>query len=267
MTRRSLAVGVAAAVIAVGAVLGLVTARAGEPAASGVTRADRHFIPSGDTTEPVGAATARPADVLSTERPTSAPEGSVGHQSARIEDLEPEEKPRPTRLRIAALGINAPIAAYGVAANGEMDVPTDAGTVAWYEHGPAPGHEGSAVLAAHVDYNGRKGVFFNLADLRAGETVTVAFDTGAAQTFTVTDGASVAKQALPVEQLFRRDGPPLLTLITCGGDFDRATRSYRNNVVVRAKPSAPHGSGLSQSSPGVGRSNRKTKGGAAGAYL
>jgi sortase (surface protein transpeptidase) len=161
----------------------------------------------------------------------------VRHHSARLEDVEPTEKPHPTRLRIDALGIDAPVIALGVAANGEMDVPTDADTVAWYEYGPAPGQRGSAVLAAHVDYNGERGVFFTLDDLEAGESITVEFADGPPRTFTVTDGASIAKTALPVERLFRRDGRTTLTLITCGGEFDAATRSYRENVVVRARPS------------------------------
>jgi sortase (surface protein transpeptidase) len=178
----------------------------------------------------------------STARATSSGEPSdpgdaVSHHSARLEDVEPVDKPRPTRLRIDALDIDAPIVALGVAANGEMDVPADAGTAAWYEHGPSPGQDGSAVLAAHVDYNGRRGVFFNLSDLQAGATVTVEFADGPQRRFTVVDGASIAKAALPIDQLFRRDGEPALTLITCGGDFDPATRSYRSNVVVRTSPS------------------------------
>lgn len=165
-----------------------------------------------------------------------APTG-VRHHSARLEDVKPVDKPRPTRLRIDALDVDAQVAAFGVAASGEMEVPTNADTVAWYEHGPSPGQRGSAVLAAHVDYNGQRGVFFDLADLQAGATITVEFADARLRSFTVVDGASISKKALPVDQLFRRDGRPTLTLITCGGDFNPATRSYRNNIVVRARPS------------------------------
>jgi len=34
--------------------------------------------------------------------------------------------------------------------------------------------------------------------------------------------------------LFARTGQPRLTLITCGGAFNRTTRSYDNNIVVTA---------------------------------
>ena len=163
---------------------------------------------------------------------------AVSHHSARLEDVEPVDKPRPTRLRIDAIGVDAPVVALGVADSGEMDVPTDADTVAWYEYGPSPGQPGSAVLAAHVDYNGRRGVFFDLSDLPAGATLTVEFEDAAPRTFTVVEDALIAKEALPVDRLFRRDGRPALTLITCGGEFNAATRSYRNNVVVRTVPTA-----------------------------
>ncbi len=53
--------------------------------------------------------------------------------------------------------------------------------------------------------------------------------------YQVTARVSYPKAALPTS-LFRTDGPPTLTLITCGGPFDSATRHYRDNVVVAAAP-------------------------------
>lgn len=180
---------------------------------------------------------ASPSPVAPENQPF-APDGAgpVSHRSARIEDAEPEDKPRPTRVRIPALGVDARIASLGVAATGEMDVPNEAGTVAWYEYGPSPGQDGSAVLAAHVDYNGVRGIFFDLAQLDAGDRITVDLAGVGSRSFTVQQRASVAKEVLPIDELFRRDGEPVLTLITCGGEFDAAARSYRSNVVVRAVP-------------------------------
>jgi hypothetical protein len=44
------------------------------------------------------------------------------------------------------------------------------------------------------------------------------------------------EQALPLDALFRRDGPPRLTLVTCGGPFLPEVGGYRDNVVVVAEP-------------------------------
>lgn len=152
------------------------------------------------------------------------------HRSARLSDVAR----RPTTLRIAALGVRAPVVAMGMDAAGELDVPRDAATVAWYRTGSAPGAAGSSVLAAHVDYNGERGVFFALDRLRPGDTVRMAFDDGTSTTFDVVSRRRYRKAALPVRELFSRNGPPVLTLITCGGAFNPSTGHYEDNTVVQA---------------------------------
>jgi hypothetical protein len=39
-----------------------------------------------------------------------------------------------------------------------------------------------------------------------------------------------------LDRIFAKDGDPVLTLITCGGDFNRSLRSYEDNVVTYAVP-------------------------------
>ncbi len=43
------------------------------------------------------------------------------------------------------------------------------------------------------------------------------------------------KDSLP-SALWSDSGPESLALITCGGDFDRSTRRYEQNIVVYAVP-------------------------------
>jgi len=47
---------------------------------------------------------------------------------------------------------------------------------------------------------------------------------------------SLPKADLAAAQVFRRDGDHALVLVTCGGAFDRTTRTYAENVVVTAVP-------------------------------
>ena len=115
-------------------------------------------------------------------------------------------------------------------------MPSRADAVVWYRFGPSPGAPGSAVIAGHVDYDGQRGTFFRLQDLGPGAIVTIDYDDGSRQRFEVTDTRSIPKPALPTDAIFTRSGPPLLHLITCGGSFDRAAGSYRDNVVVEAVP-------------------------------
>jgi sortase (surface protein transpeptidase) len=238
MTRRLTAAGLAVVLVGALAIVGVrLVASTPADALPSQLRTERDVAASAMGSDSPFISDASPEPRPRSEQPPG-PDGSapVRHRSARIEDLEVERKPRPTRLRIPALGVDAPVRAFGVAPSGEMDVPADASTVAWYEHGPGPGQPGSAVLAAHVDHDGQRGVFFDLADLTAGAELVVELASGRTRTFVVRERASIAKVALPIDELFRREGDAVLTLITCGGEFDPGARSYRSNVVVRAAP-------------------------------
>jgi sortase (surface protein transpeptidase) len=132
--------------------------------------------------------------------------------------------------------VDAEVSPVGLEPNGEMEIPpaTQAG---WYLHGPRPGEaDGTAVIAAHVDYGGQRGVFYDLRGLAVGGEVSVTDQAGAVHRYVVVERYQVDKDELPIEQIFVADGPPGLTLITCGGAFDRGARSYDDNIVVRAVP-------------------------------
>lgn len=142
----------------------------------------------------------------------------------------------PRRLTVPSIGIDAPVVPVGLEADGSMEIPgvSEAG---WYKYGPRPGeYDGSSVIAAHVDYNGRAGVFFELRRLAVGAEIVVLDDRGMEHRYTVSERFQVDKGKLPTDELFRIDGPETLTLITCGGIFDRSARSYVDNIVVRAVP-------------------------------
>jgi len=145
------------------------------------------------------------------------------------------ELPAPVSLAIEALDVaGAPVVAVGVQARGEMEVP-GVGEVGWYRFGARPGDEGSAVLAAHISYDGVDGVFRHLADLAAGDTVSVQFADGAERAFRVTEVAQYGKSELPAD-VWARAGTTELVLITCGGEFDAVAGSYEDNVVAYATP-------------------------------
>ncbi len=146
-----------------------------------------------------------------------------------------DESTMPVAVRIADLGLEAPILSVGVDDKNQFAVPA-ADSVGWYEHSAMPGSAGSTVLAAHVDYGGRAGAFFNLSDLEEGETLEVELADGSILRYRVTTNILYDKTDLPADELFRKDGASVLTLITCGGTFDQEHRSYRGNVVVTAEP-------------------------------
>lgn len=172
-----------------------------------------------------------------TTPPTTSPRTTIGTSSARIEDALPAPSPAPVRLRIEAIGVDAPVVGVGLAAGDELEVPA-ASDVGWYRFGPSPGDPGSAVLAAHVDYDGERGVFFDLRSLEPGARLVVITDDGRDRTYEVEALRQYPKEGLPADEVFGREGDPRLALITCGGAFDPSARSYRDNVIAYALPVA-----------------------------
>jgi sortase (surface protein transpeptidase) len=155
---------------------------------------------------------------------------------ARVTLLDQPTPSPPVRIRLPSLGVDAPVVASGVDERGEMQVPNDIREAGWYRFGPQPGSAaGSSVVAGHVDdrIQGR-GAFYNLDGLVLGDPVIVTTTAGADLDYRVTDVRQIAKATLPVDDIFALDGPPRLALVTCGGSFDRAIRSYRDNTVVPA---------------------------------
>ena len=152
--------------------------------------------------------------------------------------LAPAAPAQPAQVRIGTIAAAAPVVAVGVDERGAMAVPEDVRTVGWYRFGSRPGSlSGSAVLSGHVDdrVQGR-GVFAALGDVEPGDLVEVELTDGTRLGYRVRTVERVAKDALPADELFARSGPPRLTLITCGGDFDWTTRTHTENVVVTAEP-------------------------------
>ncbi|MFD7500617.1 class F sortase [Streptomyces sp. NPDC059850] len=145
---------------------------------------------------------------------------------------------RPQRVDIAAAGVHAPVIGAGLDRKGAVKPPSfsRADSVAWYRGGPEPGTPGAALLVGHVDTRSKPAVFYRLRDLRRGETVRVARSDGSTAEFTVEDVAMVTAKRFDARRVYgpRTGGRAELRLITCGGRFDRETRTYSANVVVSA---------------------------------
>ncbi|MEZ5099401.1 MAG: sortase [Thermoleophilia bacterium] len=144
----------------------------------------------------------------------------------------------PTRVRIPTLDVDAPVSAVGIdLAAGALAVPTNVRRTAWWQDGAAPGdEEGAVLIAGHVDSAAAgEGAFFSLKGIRRGARIEVATRGGDVVRYRVTSVKRVRKAALPTS-VYSRQGDARLVLVTCGGPFDRAAGSYRDNVVVTAVP-------------------------------
>lgn len=177
--------------------------------------------------------------------PTAAPpqdggavvEQRPGTRDASIPDEPDAATSPPVRLLVPDLGLDVPLDAVGVTDDGLMEVPEDADRAGWYRFGPSPGDDtGSAVLAGHVDDREGPGAFMALTEAQEDMRVVVEHDDGSRTDYTVTARRTTDKKELPVDDLFDRDGPPLLQLVTCTGPWSERAGSYRDNLVVTATP-------------------------------
>lgn len=149
----------------------------------------------------------------------------------------PAPLPAPVSVSVPALGITANVVSSGVQADGQMAIPPGRDDAGWYRYGPAVGaSQGSAVIAAHVATPEGKGAFFPLRDVTVGQQITVALADESTRTYQVTGRSQWNKAELPVNEVFRPNGEHRLTLVTCGGAFDRGIGRYSDNVVVTAVP-------------------------------
>ncbi len=163
------------------------------------------------------------------------PASEVPLRSGRLIDDVVVEPVQPVAIRVAGIALEATIISVGVDDNDQFDVPA-ADTVGWYQHSASPGEAGASVLAAHVDYGGAPGAFFNLAEVLPGDRLELEMEDGRVMEFVVTGNTEYSKTELPFDELFRKEGESVLQLITCGGTFDPEARSYEANVVVTAVP-------------------------------
>jgi hypothetical protein len=146
---------------------------------------------------------------------------------------EPTYTGEPTRLRIATIGVDAPLEQLDLDSHNVLIPPKSYGKPGWFRGGILPGDAGAAVVAGHVDSYTGPAVFYQLHTLKEDDIVEVQRG-GVWIRFRVTSVERYPKNRFPTEKVYMPTPGAELRLITCGGEFDRGRRSYRDNIVVYA---------------------------------
>ncbi|MFE0206876.1 class F sortase [Streptomyces sp. NPDC058985] len=169
--------------------------------------------------------------VIGTGRPTGAP--STGGSPGADPTAASLDRSAPTEVHIPAIGVSSTLEDLGLDRGGVMETPRNPGLAGWYTPGPTPGQQGPAVIAGHVTWNGDRSIFYRLAELSAGDTVTVDREDGRTVTFTVDRVEQYPKNEFPTVDVYRNLDHAGLRLITCAGDYSADGR-YADNIVVYA---------------------------------
>ncbi|SMC68465.1 class F sortase [Lentzea albidocapillata] len=147
--------------------------------------------------------------------------------------LPPSE---PVEVRIPKIGAKSSLVPLGLNPDETIEVPPveQPMQAGWYRLARTPGEVGPAVILGHVDGNKQPGIFFRLKELAEGDEVEVSRKDGSTARFRVRATEQIAKSSFPTEAVYGDTGEPELRLITCGGGYDQANRSYRDNIIVYA---------------------------------
>ncbi len=140
----------------------------------------------------------------------------------------------PVRVRVPSIGVDSELLRLGTDATGVLVPPDDFDRAGWFADGAVPGDVGPAVVAGHVDSVDGPAVFSRLGELGPGAEVLVDREDGTTARFAVTGVDRYPKSDFPTESVYGPTPRAELHLVTCGGEFDRAARSYLDNVVVTA---------------------------------
>jgi LPXTG-site transpeptidase (sortase) family protein len=154
------------------------------------------------------------------------------------------------RFVISKFGVNAPLSYKVVGPDGQMPNPDGPDDVAYYNFsawpgkGGAPGKGGNAVFAGHVDSGSKackggtkpppcEAVLWDLNQLKVGDEIEVQLS-GVSYKYSVTSNQPVSANNAPWDTIVGTTANESITIITCGGDFNRDTHEYNNRQVVTA---------------------------------
>ncbi len=124
--------------------------------------------------------------------------------------------------------------------DGQMLDPSGPWVASWYQETAKAGDTvdyRNVVMSGHVDYWGvGPSIFQSVGSLGPGAQINITGENGDVFTYAVTKVENVPAQptAEQLNAIVGRSKTPVLTIITCGGDFDQAKGEYLSRTIVRA---------------------------------
>lgn len=150
----------------------------------------------------------------------------------------------PVSLSIPALKVASALVRLGLNPDGTVQVPDlndPDSRPGWYEKSPTPGAPGPSIILGHIDSREYgPGVFYQLGDLRPGDTVEVTRADGTVAVFRVDSVSVYPKDQFPTLAVYGNIDHAGLRLITCGGTFNPSEQSYESNIVANATLISSH---------------------------
>ena len=168
-------------------------------------------------------------------------DGSEGNMLPIDNGVVPSSGPRfrtDWRLILPSASIQASVVRVGLTHDGAMGSPDNPFVVGWYTGSAEIGQPGNALLGGHRDYEDRDGnvdvgVCWELDRTKRGDPL-IMHDTAIDRYFVyeIVDVTEVYPTSEDAARYMSQTREPVVTLLTCSGEFDQETHSYDRRLVV-----------------------------------
>ncbi len=186
-------------------------------------------------------------DWFNTTQIPDAPVQSVLAETVTTTAEEPDETPvkevvyevpaeMPRRIILKSIEAEGYIQQVGRDQHGAVAAPSNVHVAGWFNASSLPGLSGVSLIDGHLRGKYIDGIFRRLEQVQPKEVFEIEFGDRTVKQFEVVS-VDTYTAALAAEEQFRKlDGiNEQLTLITCGGTYDRATKQYQDRTIVRSK--------------------------------
>ena len=141
----------------------------------------------------------------------------------------------PLHITIPRINVDARIEDVGLTSDGAVGAPKNPIDTAWYDLSPRPGEVGNSIIDGHYGWKNNLPVAFDhLSSLKKGDMIYVKNDIGSTTVFIVTKLVLYGENSTDPRIFISTDGRAHLNLITCGGIWNKVTKSYSDRLVVFA---------------------------------
>ena len=142
----------------------------------------------------------------------------------------------PKYITLPSIEAEGFIQKVGVDQNSEVAVPTNIHVAGWFVQSAKPGDKGLSIIDGHVNGRSQDGIFKQLSLLGPDDTFTIERGDGSVLEYRVRQVSNVSVDEAPTVLFSQLVGvSEQLNLITCGGEFDAASRQYDQRVIVNAE--------------------------------
>jgi LPXTG-site transpeptidase (sortase) family protein len=189
---------------------------------------------AGCSSEPgTGPALSGPQQRAGSQDGTAAPKVTVITPVPIPTTVAPLPRSAPVRVVMPSIGVDSRLMRLGIGKDGKLEVPPNGFPAGWFTGAPTPGERGPAIIAGHVHWARKAGVFARLAELKPGDRIRIARADRSTAVFRVTQVKTYRKTRFPGATVYGDLSHPGLRIITCGG-LNESTAKYDDNVVVFA---------------------------------